>query len=191
VLFYAFSELKRQTTFNHSGNLCRDPNRLSLVPTTGMTANGLWSVKRKQSQANPSASQSLKHWFHLKRQLLLGIWNRVVISLQKVLISCSWMTEGSWWKTRRRSEWEDLVFKMTRLQDVWRIGIRGPRIDTERYVKRIWLSIVFGTSRIQILARRRTGHYFISISSYIRRQHIKLGHDRFLLYLFQLIQGLS
>jgi hypothetical protein len=191
VLFYAFSKLKRQTTFNHSGNLRRDPKRLSLVTTTGMTAKGLWSVKRKQSQADPSASQSFKHWFHLKCQLLLGIWNRVVISLQKILISCSWMTEGSGWKTRRRSEWEDPVFKMTRLQDVWRTGIRSPHIDTEWSVKRVRLSIVFGTSRIQILARRRTAHYFISISSYIPRQHIKLGHDRFLLYLFQLIQELS
>ena len=41
VLFYASSKLKRQTTFNHSGNLHRDPKRLSLVTATRMTAKVL------------------------------------------------------------------------------------------------------------------------------------------------------
>jgi len=80
---------------------------------------------------------------------------------------------------------------MARIQDVRRSGVRGPRIYTERYVKRVRLSIVFGPSRTQILARRRIAYYFISISSYIPRQHIKLGHGRCLLYLFQFIQELS
>jgi len=101
------------------------------------------------------------------------------------------MTKGSGWKARRRSKWKDLVFKTARLQDVWRSGVRDPRIYTEQYIKRASFSIVFGTSRTQILARRRTAHYLINISSYIPRQHIKLGHDRFLLYLFQFIQELS
>jgi hypothetical protein len=48
VLFYAFSKPNRQTTVNHSGSLHRDPKRLSLVTTTGMTAKDLWSVKREQ-----------------------------------------------------------------------------------------------------------------------------------------------
>jgi len=60
---------------------------------------------------------------------------------------------------------------MARLQDVLRSGVRGPHIFTERYVKWLHLSNVFRTSRTQILARRRTAHYFISLSSYIPRQH--------------------
>lgn len=94
------------------------------------------------------------------------------------------------WVENKAKKWEDLPFIIARLQDVLRSGVRGPPIYTERYVKRVRLSIVLVTSRAQILARRRTARYFISISIYIPRQHIKLGHERFLLQLFHFIQEL-